>query len=1011
MASATVAVTIGGVTMSGTSVFPGITDRYWLGVNTDWSDTQNWSTTDGGTGGYPIPTSNNDVYFTSTNVGNCTLTANSECKSLNIQSGNSSAFDAATFDMYVAGDIILAGSGNFDFGSGSSWLVDGTMNPSGQTGTFTMSDITEFEMTAVAAGTTYLYGFPTGGNYYNMTFTAGGTVVTHATGASRDMYGTADIYGTLEISASANVETTNCVFTVKNGGSMTGAGSLSLTPGTIIVDDGGSCDVAVITMRYNSSIKGTFDCTSSISFGNTFWDDGRTETTTVLGLTTLNCDLFFYSTKASYTHILDLATNSATLRSSADIDFSLNFTAGNLTINDAPGRFKLMGATDQSCDFGGSSVDLFANKWNTGTVTFDGTSDIINISEDSNFYNVVLDGPQFITAGYSLSILSGGTMDCNNTTVDITNSLINLSGELNLVGLAVNSITNTGSELYLYDGSEVVMGTLDQTFAKVVVNGDSTVSTTAGDFKVTNDLIVNAELNINGASALVMVFDCNLTIGASGTIIGTGTLYTRDKEANWFSGDTSAVTCSTWTMYDDGVTFEVPVGIYNVDVVNFWSGSSGITYEFSGVTTFNSQATFNSLGAGTMTLDFSTNGSTATFNSDIFLLDDSTGEIQADTPLNLSGTGNVFIDDERDTASTANHVMFTSNKLAGEVDITGTAGEPTVFTGTFSCGSFVMSGATDVDFNDCIFNCAGDMTLNNNIDAGSAQITIGGDYDYQGISSYVESGSLTTMTGVGKVLLSKASLVYHGSLTIAAGADISTTGSPGSLGIGLSPAEFRIDGHLTTTVSMYIRSEVYISSTGQWTLQSGFPQLYSPGSGSGLMQQDGIIDGNANLYLRGFVAGSIFAPGTYSCNAVYVYGSGGASYLEFDGEYLMDCDVGWYPDASYTTSLAFVANCDVTITGDVTMLDIAGATNHLYMYANSNVRVNGDFLIPAGNVLTPQTVDSTSKWTLYASVAQLVQAQGANIGQVFLSKPSGDTTFDNTICALSGTTNGDVITT
>lgn len=48
-------------------------DRYWLGVNTDWTDTANWSTTRNGTGGSAAPTASEPTYVLD---GNTDITQN-----------------------------------------------------------------------------------------------------------------------------------------------------------------------------------------------------------------------------------------------------------------------------------------------------------------------------------------------------------------------------------------------------------------------------------------------------------------------------------------------------------------------------------------------------------------------------------------------------------------------------------------------------------------------------------------------------------------------------------------------------------------------------------------------------------------------------------------------------------------------------------------------------------------------------------------------------------------------
>jgi len=56
--------------------------RYFLNIGTDFGDTANWSDTDGGAGGFSVPTSADDTYFTA-NSGNCTVnTSLRQCRIL-----------------------------------------------------------------------------------------------------------------------------------------------------------------------------------------------------------------------------------------------------------------------------------------------------------------------------------------------------------------------------------------------------------------------------------------------------------------------------------------------------------------------------------------------------------------------------------------------------------------------------------------------------------------------------------------------------------------------------------------------------------------------------------------------------------------------------------------------------------------------------------------------------------------------------------------------------------------
>ena len=49
------------------------------GINDNWSNTANWSLTDGGAGGATVPNAANDVYFSSSTAVNCTIDVNVDC--------------------------------------------------------------------------------------------------------------------------------------------------------------------------------------------------------------------------------------------------------------------------------------------------------------------------------------------------------------------------------------------------------------------------------------------------------------------------------------------------------------------------------------------------------------------------------------------------------------------------------------------------------------------------------------------------------------------------------------------------------------------------------------------------------------------------------------------------------------------------------------------------------------------------------------------------------------------
>ena len=61
-------------------------NRFWVGGSTDWDDTNtaNWSDTSGGTSGFSVPTSADDIIFDSNSgSGSVLMTVYSECLSFN----------------------------------------------------------------------------------------------------------------------------------------------------------------------------------------------------------------------------------------------------------------------------------------------------------------------------------------------------------------------------------------------------------------------------------------------------------------------------------------------------------------------------------------------------------------------------------------------------------------------------------------------------------------------------------------------------------------------------------------------------------------------------------------------------------------------------------------------------------------------------------------------------------------------------------------------------------------
>jgi len=95
-------------------------DRYWVGFGGDFSDSSNWSATDGGISGASVPGASDDVYFTATTNTNCNWDTSATVASINLQSGyTSTVLTASSVSITVNGNATFT-DGTFQMGSSSS---------------------------------------------------------------------------------------------------------------------------------------------------------------------------------------------------------------------------------------------------------------------------------------------------------------------------------------------------------------------------------------------------------------------------------------------------------------------------------------------------------------------------------------------------------------------------------------------------------------------------------------------------------------------------------------------------------------------------------------------------------------------------------------------------------------------------------------------------------------------------------------------------------------------------
>ena len=125
-------------------------DRYWVGGTAAWDGTagSKWAATSGGTGGETVPTTADDVFFSSASTGTATIaTGNTGAKSINCTGFTGTLTGTAAIT--VAGSVTLV--------AGMTYTHTGTVTFTG-TGTLTTAGKTFSAVTIDASGFTVTLG-------------------------------------------------------------------------------------------------------------------------------------------------------------------------------------------------------------------------------------------------------------------------------------------------------------------------------------------------------------------------------------------------------------------------------------------------------------------------------------------------------------------------------------------------------------------------------------------------------------------------------------------------------------------------------------------------------------------------------------------------------------------------------------------------------------------------------------------------------------------------------------
>ena len=564
----------------------------------NWSNTANWSRTQGGAPCTCAPTGGTgDVY-----VNNAVSLDNSyTVNNVTVQSGGSLS-NAATRVLTTLGDLNTTGNGVFS--ATTAWAVNNVITLG--TGASTSSS-------ALALTGNLSVG--------------SGTTLTMTGGVGLTVNGNINVDGTLALGAS-NVTNSNAAGTTVSGtGSITGSGVITLGANK---DIPASCNLTVapsINIANNITItnNGTVNMQNSITGGNTNskWINAAGSvlnmggtTSALLATGTLDATAvpntinFSGSGAQTITTPMNGAYYHLTLNSSASSSKSLS---GAIIVN---GDITISSSAQLNAAAAANTIDIYGNWVNnsanatpfnpsTSTVFFKGTSDSLLGSGVNNFNDV--------------DIFTNGLLIANNAT-----------GKLVVNGNWINDgdFLHNGSDV-TFNGTSTISGVSITAFNTINVNATKTLTlhatetdldgniTCAGNLNHNNGLVVfngngNTQ-NINGGASALTFYQLTLD-NASGSLV-LGRPVTVNNTLTLTSGTltlSSALTMANATTIfrDLGTLSAAPTFGTSVDLN--YVGTTNVTtgFEVPSTTTVLGNLVINKSGGITL-------GANATVNTNV----------------------------------------------------------------------------------------------------------------------------------------------------------------------------------------------------------------------------------------------------------------------------------------------------------------------------------------------------------------------------------------------------------
>ena len=591
-------------------------NRYWNPSSSgNWGDTSSWAETDGGSTGFSVPTSADDVFFTATNTNNCDINVVANCNSLDFSGYSGTVSGSSTLNIYgsitmdsamsltYTGMIIFksTSSGNtitsngitfnsrIDFdGAGGEWTLQDDLTTTGSQlnlikGTFDANDFDVNFKTFYASNTNTRTLYMGSGTWTSLG--AIGTAFNISTTTNLTFY-----KGTSTIVINGGDDSNNRAFF---GGGLT---FYNLT----ISNMGGKVTIGNANTFNNLSI----------SNGDTVAIDIELRSNqTITGALTIN----------GYSAIKRVLVRSEYPGTQITITSASN-TITNADFRDikgaGAGSWDLSAITGGSGDCGGNTNITFTTAddwyWHEGTGNFSDyskwytetngggsqmASTRVPLPQDTCYF----DANSFDNSGQTITqnmsrfgsiIWTGAT----NTPTWTTSTKAEVYGSITLI--SGMTLTNSNQTYEFHGSSDATLTSAGKVWAKDIIIYKKTGKLTLNDdFTQTSTQLLwlgSGTFDANDNNVSTRLFRTNIASLDNTVIMGSGVwkiLSTNDIEVWNTASPYTTVTCGTSTIKLDAVRkadTQLSLGASNKIYYNFWNATTGDYYvTIQGSSTFN----------------------------------------------------------------------------------------------------------------------------------------------------------------------------------------------------------------------------------------------------------------------------------------------------------------------------------------------------------------------------------------------------------------------------------------